>query len=163
MANEPASAWTLRLRLLLESTGEGAFDAPEEGFRRLEDGRFEVLAADSAPVTPHPQRFPGQITVLIGPFNASGATMLLAVLREHSEVRYVGEATAGSAEGPTAGLIFFLTLPASGIRVNVPVFDQRTSVERFVPGMGVAPDVLVPETIADVLAGRDAALEAALQ
>jgi len=47
--------------------------------------------------------------------------------------------------------------------VNVPVFSQRSSAERFEPGLGVAPDVFVPETIADLLAGRDAALAAALR
>jgi hypothetical protein len=87
----------------------------------------------------------------------------LAVLREHAEVRFVGQPTAGSAEGPTAGLLFFLPLPASRIRVSVPVLSQRSSAERFERGMGVALDVLVPETIAELLAGRDAALAAALR
>jgi C-terminal processing protease CtpA/Prc len=110
---------------------------------------------------PFSSRFPGRVSVLIGPYVASGTTMMLAVLREHAELRLVGEPTAGSAEGPTAGLLFFLTLPKSRIRVNLPVFSQRTSATRFEPGLGVAPDVLVRETIADLLAGRDAALEAA--
>ncbi|HEX6882947.1 MAG TPA: S41 family peptidase [Planctomycetota bacterium] len=145
----------------LETWIPDAFEMPEEAFRKLEDGSYEVLAEQPTRLAPHPDAFPGRITILTGPFNASGATLLLAVLREHAEVRYVGEPTAGSAEGPTAGLLFFLTLPASRIRVNVPVFSQRSSATRIEPGLGVAPDVLVPETIADLLAGRDAALEAA--
>jgi len=147
----------------LETWVPNAFEMPEEAFRKVADGTYEVLAEQPTRLAPHPDAFPGRITLLIGPYNASGTTLLLAVLREHAEVRYVGEPTAGSAEGPTAGLIFFLTLPASRIRVNVPVFSQRSGAERFEPGLGVAPDVLVPETIADLLAGRDAALEAALR
>lgn len=147
----------------LETWQPGAFEAPPELFKQLDDGWFEFRKPPEAPLEPHPAAFPGQITVLTGPFNASGTTMLLAVLREHAELRLVGEPTAGSAEGPTAGLIFFLTLPASGIRVNVPAYSQRTSATRIDPGLGVTPDVLVPETIVDLLAGRDATLEAALR
>lgn len=147
----------------LETWVEGAFEMPEEAFRRLDDGSYEVVAEQPTRFDPHRDAFPGRITILIGPYNASGATLMLAVLREHSAVRLVGQPTAGSAEGPTAGLLFFLTLPASGIRVNLPVFSQRSGAARFEPGMGVAPDVLVPETIADVLAGHDAALAAALR
>lgn len=147
----------------LETWESNAFELPEELFTRLPDGWFEHREPPETPLTPHELAFPGRITVLTGPFNASGVTMLLAVLREHAELRLVGEPTAGSAEGPTAGLIFFLTLPASGIRVNVPVLSQRTSATRFEPGLGVTPDVLVPETVADLLAGRDAALARALE
>lgn len=147
----------------LETWETGAFDAPAELFTQLDDGWFEFKTPPEPPLEPHPAAFPGRITILTGPFNASGTTMLLAVLREHAELRLVGEPTAGSAEGPTAGLIFFLTLPASGIRVNIPVYSQRTSATRIEPGLGVTPDVLVPETVADLLAGRDAALAAALR
>jgi hypothetical protein len=147
----------------LETWVPGAFEMPEDAFRKLEDGTYEVLSEQPTRHAPHPDAFPGRLTILIGPYNASGSTLLLAVLREHAEARFIGEPTAGSAEGPTAGLLFFLTLPASRIRVNVPVFSQRSSAERFEPWTGVAPDVLVPETIADLLAGRDAALAAALR
>jgi hypothetical protein len=147
----------------LETWVPNAFEMPEEAFRKLEDGTYEILAEQPTRLVPHPDAFPGRITLLIGPYNASGTTLLLAALREHAELRMVGTPTAGSAEGPTAGLIFFLTLPASLIRVNVPAFSQRSSAERFEPGLGVAPDVLVLETVADLLAERDAALEAALR
>jgi len=147
----------------LETWQENAFEQPEELFTRLPDGWFELRQPPETPLTPHELAFPGRITVLTGPFNASGVTMLLAVLREHAELRLVGEPTAGSAEGPTAGLLFFLTLPASRIRVNVPAFSQRTSATRITPGLGVAPDVLVPETLADLLAERDATLARALE
>ncbi len=40
--------------------------------------------------------------------------------------------------------------------MNVPVFSRRSSAERFERWMGAAPVVLVPETLADLLAGPDA-------
>lgn len=142
---------------------EGAFEMPEQSFRRSEDGWYEVLAEQPRQIEPHPDRYTGRVTVLVGPLVASGTTMLLAVLREQASLQLVGEPTAGSAEGPTAGLLFFLKLPRSGIQVDLPVFAQRTSAMCFEPGMGVAPDLHINQSIADLLAGRDSALEAALR
>jgi C-terminal processing protease CtpA/Prc len=98
------------------------------------------------------------LTVLIGPHNESGATMLLAELRDEREVTFIGRPTGGSAEGPTAGVIAFLELPASKITVRVPLIWNTTSYEDFESGRGIEPDILVPLTVEDLRAGRDAAL-----
>jgi C-terminal processing protease CtpA/Prc len=82
--------------------------------------------------------------------------------QEHYGARVVGEPTGGSVEGPTAGVIFVLTLPNSGIKVRVPGIRSWLNVENPPPGQGVVPDVEVQPTVDDWLAGRDAALEAAL-
>ena len=39
---------------------------------------------------------------------------------------FIGEKTGGAPTGATAGVIFFLELPASGIKVRVPA--QRTVI-----------------------------------
>ena len=150
------------LRKHLKTWDETAFSKPAAIFDRLENGWYELKAkfAGIAPVTPHPDRFHGRITILVGPYNASGATLLLAQLQPFENIRLVGRATGGSAEGPTAGLIFFLDLPNSGIRVNVPAVFERSTAE-FEPGLGVTPDVVVNDTVEDFLAERDAVLETA--
>lgn len=112
-------------------------------------------------LTPATEAWQGPLTILIGPHNESGATMLLAELRDERKLMLIGEATGGSAEGPTAGVIAFLTLPESTIRVRVPLVWSKTSYQGFIPGMGIAPDMIVPGTIADIRAGRDRALEIA--
>ena len=146
----------------LSTWTENAFEQPEGNFRRLDDGWYELREEGRATLEPHQDRFRGRITILVGPYNASGTTMLLAKLREARGIRLVGESTGGSAEGPTAGVLFFLTLPNSGVRVNVPVIRETTGLRSFRPGYGVEPDVLVRPTTADFMAGRDAVLEAAL-
>jgi C-terminal processing protease CtpA/Prc len=138
------------------------FEPPLERFTRTGDGWYEERAADQA-ATPAADRFRGPVTVLIGPRMASGATMVAAALRDAGRVRLVGEPTGGSAEGGTAGQIFFVKLPASGITVRVPVKRVRTAVRAFRPGYGVFPDVAVTPTLDDFLAGRDPVLEAALR
>ena len=69
--------------------------------------------------------------------------------------------TGGSAEGPTAGVIFFLKLPNSRIVVRVPALRSWVNVDNPEPGMGVMPDIVVRPTAEDWLAGRDVVLERA--
>jgi hypothetical protein len=151
------------LRPHLETWDESAYELAPDAYEARPGGWFRLHAPASPPLAPHPARFQGPIDVLVGPYNASGATMLVARLAEARAVRTLGEPTGGSAEGPTAGLIFFLTLPHSGIRVNVPAVREASGVRAFRSGFGVEPDVLVVPTLADRLAGRDPVLAAALR
>ncbi len=107
------------------------------------------------------QHFGGKLTILTGPRNGSGATRTIALLKERRGARLVGEDSAGSAEGPTAGHIFLTALPNSGIKVRIPNAWNRTNIERFVPRRGVAVDELVTPTIADFAIGRDRQLDVA--
>ena len=87
--------------------------------------------------------------------------MLIAKLKDEKRITVIGEATGGSAEGPTAGRLFFLKLPHSGIVVRVPNYWNLMSISAFTQGNGVAPDVEVVPTLEDFLAGKDRALEVA--
>ena len=148
------------------------FNPPEAAFIRTADGWFDRIptGTDEAndddstmehqPV-PAAQRFNGRLTVLTGLRNGSGATRTIAWLKERRGATLVGEEGGGSAEGPTAGNIFLLTLPESGIRVRVPNAWNRTNIKAFTPRRGVAVDVLVVPTLADFEAGRDRAVEVA--
>jgi len=151
---------------------EAQFNAPESAWRRTDDGLLERIPTgtdegddDDSTIAHQPlpaeQRFKGRLTVLTGPQNGSGATMTIAWLKDRRDVTLVGEDTSGSAEGPTAGNIFNLVLPASGIRVRVPQFRSFTNIKAFTPRRGVAADVQVVPTLADFEAGRDRAVEVA--
>lgn len=119
---------------------------------------------DAAPlvIPPAGRAFRGRVTVLSSRGNASGSTMLIAGLQQRGGVRIVGEPTGGSVEGPTAGVILFVELPASGVRVRVPCVRTVTGLEPSEPGGGVVPDVLIEPTPEAEFAGRDEVLEAAL-
>lgn len=142
------------------------FEAPVEKFRKRDDGWYEHLSGADTPTqiaaAVAADRYEGKVTVLTSPVNASGSTMLIAKLKDEKRVTLVGEATGGSAEGPTAGRLFFLKLPASGIVVRVPNFWNRMNIDSFTPGQGVAPDIEVKPTFADWMAGRDRAMDVAL-
>jgi hypothetical protein len=151
---------------------DAVFNPPESAYRPTGDGLLERIPTgtdeaddDDSSIEHQPlpaaQRFTGRLTVLTGPQNGSGATMTIAWLKDRRAVTLVGEDTSGSAEGPTAGNIFNLVLPESGIRVRVPQFRSFTNIKAFTPRRGVATDVLVVPTLADFEAGRDRVVEVA--
>ncbi len=73
---------------------------------------------------PAEHAFDGEVIILTSRVNASGATQLIGALNGQNHITLVGEATGGSQEGPTAGMIWFvcaLAVPAvecgqSGVR-----------------------------------------------
>lgn len=108
----------------------------------------------------------------LGTWNESALTVPVSALTPEGnglfilspeEALFIGQPTGGSAQGPTAGVIAFLTLPESQIVVRVPLRWNATSYQGVELGQGIAPDILVQETVADARAGRDATLERALQ
>ncbi|MGD9587418.1 MAG: S41 family peptidase [Pyrinomonadaceae bacterium] len=149
------------LRPFLETWNRSVFDIDPAGFAKNASGLFEK---QSAPVDLEPlaNAFAGRVTFLTSASNASGVVILMARLRNVRPIRLVGEETGGSSEGPTAGVILFLNLPNSKIKVRIPVYRSFTGVKNFIPGKGLVPDVLVRATIEDLISGRDRALESAL-
>lgn len=146
---------------------EAIFNPPLENYTERSGGWYdlkpELAPAILMPRNPAPSAFPGPVTVLVSPANQSGATMVVSRLKAMGRVRLVGQPTGGSADGPTAGRVFMLRLPASGITVRIPQIWNRMGDPPVPPGRGVAPDQLVTPTVADFRAGRDAALELALR
>lgn len=137
-------------------------------FTKLPDNQGYLMNTEVDPISlgthePHADAFKGRVTVLTSPANASGSTRCANILKGNNRARLVGGETGGSSEGATAGVIFFLKLPHSGIIVRVPAQQAYAAVERFNPGKGLIPDVAVSQTVADYRAGRDTILEAALQ
>jgi hypothetical protein len=155
----------------MESWGDptALFDPPLDHFTHLADGWWERHpGADPddddesvLPQTVSPDRFAGRLTILTGPRNGSGSTRTIAQFKEKLGATLVGEDSSGSAEGPTAGHIFLLTLPNSGLKVRIPNAWNRTNIEHFRPGLGVRVDSLVTPTLADFHAGLDRAFEVA--
>ncbi|MFA9218341.1 MAG: S41 family peptidase [Sphingomonadaceae bacterium] len=146
---------------------DALFQPPASEFRRSADGWWQRLPrrghADASVVAQPPAAdgYRGRLTILTGPRNASAATHAIGLLQQGAHARLVGEDTAGSAEGVTAGTIFLLTLPNSGLKVRIPNAWQRSTVLHAAPRRGVAADVVVTPTYADLLAGRDAVRDVA--
>lgn len=121
-------------------------------------GTDDFVDAGSIVVRPAPTGvFPGELAVLVGPGTSGAAELLVLALRQVPGVTFVGEPTAGSPSP-----ILARALPV-GWSLGLP--NQRTedaSGTSF-DGIGVPPDVSAPTTLADLEAGVDPGLEAAVE
>ena len=108
-------------------------------FRALEDGFWALKTAyggRGVELEPHPRGFRGRLLVLVGSRNASGVTTLLAALKQQQRGLLLGEATGGSQEGVTAGVIFFVRYPHQASSCGYLSAGSCTSLRR--PPMALA-------------------------
>ncbi|MGM9483946.1 S41 family peptidase [Roseateles sp. NT4] len=119
--------------------------------------------ADSPPniVEPAARPFKGRVIALVGPNNSSAGYLLARDLKASGAATLLGQPTGGNLRGLNGGQLAWITLPASGVAVDIPL------VANFAPGeppdAGVRPDVVVRPRWADVAAGVDAELAAAMR
>ena len=135
------------------------------GFRRNDDGTYSLrrfVDEDLQTIRRRRRPFTGRLIVLTSPDNSSGSTVLAAFLKARRGAVLIGETTGGSPDGPTAGLLFTLTLPESGIKTRLPFIRYTTNIPRVKSGYGLAPDVKAPLTVEAFLARRDPAMDTAL-
>lgn len=102
-------------------------------------------------------RYRGRVVVLVDGAMGSAAEIFAAVLQEHGRATIVGRKTAGAVLAS-----WFHGLPDGG-ELQLSREDYVTPKGRRLESDGVAPDVQVARTVAEVRTGRDADLEAALR
>lgn len=128
--------------------------------QRGADGAWVVDEAARPPtIKPGAPRFAGPLLALVGPRMSSAGFLLARDLQATGRARLVGEATGGNRRGLNGGELAWLTLPHSGVAVDIPLL---ATVHAGEPDAPVLPDVPAPATVEDVIAGKDTALEAAL-
>ncbi|MEL6538263.1 MAG: S41 family peptidase, partial [Bacteroidota bacterium] len=108
--------------------------------------------------------FEGQLVVLTDGGTYSTATDVVSALHNNREAIFVGQETGGGYYGNTSALHVTALLPNSGLKIDIPMIRYTNPVDK--PewiGRGIIPDVPVVNTYQDVVAGRDAMLETALE
>ncbi len=103
---------------------------------------------------PYPP-FAGPIAILVDEYSASTSEFFTSGMQALGRARVFGTRSAGMALPAVAQ-----RLPSGDVLMYV-IADHADPKGRRVEGAGVLPDVSVPLTLADLRAGRDAALEAA--
>ncbi len=111
---------------------------------------------------PVAEPFLGKLVVLINGGSFSTTADVCAVLRHLKRGTFIGEETAGAAEGNTSGTNAMFRFPNSGLKLRISMYGYWNAVD-CTPGRGTMPDVCVERTVADLLAGRDNQLEKALE
>jgi C-terminal processing protease CtpA/Prc len=128
------------------------------------DNGFRTLGVGTIPLADGFYRLTGEridirTAALIGPVNSSATFNFAEKARASGLVRLFGETTGGNRRGINGGCFFFVRLPASGIEFDLPLIGY------FPPGhppdAGLAPDVTVELTAADLTRSYDRQLETA--
>lgn len=101
----------------------------------------------------HP--FDGNVYVLTDGYSFSMGGLIPAILQNKTEATIVGQETGGGENGSYAILKYFLTLPATEVRVILPHYFLDHDVTPKVKGKGVIPDYTVPRTIETILSKED--------
>jgi C-terminal processing protease CtpA/Prc len=143
--------FVLGSRLIQKATPFVRFTAPDVG----NPGAFRWKAPTI--IEPNRPSYSGNVIVLVDEMSISQSEYTAMALRAAPRVRVFGSMTAG-ADGNVSAIVLPGNFRAgiSGIGVFYP---NRKPTQR----VGIVPDKLIAPTIAGIRAGRDEALEAALQ
>jgi hypothetical protein len=138
--------------------GEQAVGPDARGFYRLT--RYDDDPGGDL-IRPRGARFRGQVVVITDAANSSATFGFAEAVKTNALATLVGETTGGSRRGINGGAFFFLTLPGSGIEIDIPLIGAFPATPQ--PDAGIEPDAPVVTTAADIAAGRDPVREAALK
>ena len=140
--------------------GEDAVDRGGGYFRLVEpDG-----SASGAALTPLAPRFRGRVIVLVDAANSSATFQFAQRVQRYRLATLIGEPTGGNQRGINGGAFFFVRLPGTGLEVDLPLIGRFPADGDLgaLPDAGIVPDIVVRTTAADLAAGRDPQLTAAL-
>ena len=147
----------------LDTWDFGFFDRTDKVMRGSTNtsGRNWLLAEPSgtavvAPLTPH---FNGRVAVLVGPRMSSAGYLIARDLKATAAATLIGQPTGGNRRGLNGGELAWMTLPHSGVAVDIPLL---ASVHDDQPDAGIAPDIVVEPTLEAIASGKDPELEAAV-
>ncbi|MGQ0539398.1 MAG: S41 family peptidase [Gemmatimonadaceae bacterium] len=118
--------------------------------------RYDVFPRRATPEGRRVEPFRGPLAILLDPLSASTSEVFAAGMRQIGRARLFGEKTAGQA------LPAFVTKLPSGDALMHVVGDLRLGDGTRIEGAGVRPDVELALVRADLLAQRDAVLDAAI-
>ncbi|WP_017664011.1 S41 family peptidase [Porphyrobacter sp. AAP82] len=144
-------------------------DTWDRSFRKMGVGASDVgggfyqLPGQSEETDVIPARSPrlsAPVAALISPVCSSATFSFARRAKESGLVQLFGETSGGNLRGINGGAYFFVRLPQSGIEFDVPLIGYYPAAPQ--PDAGVDPDVFIPRTIADIAAGRDACMAAAI-
>jgi hypothetical protein len=134
---------------------------------RTEGRNWRLPDSPSRTVAPAAPAFTGRVVAVVGPQNSSAGYLIARDLKASGAAVLVGEPTGGNLRGLNGGELAWLTLPASGVAVDIPLVahfsagNPPDNPPANPPDAGVQPDVLVRPTWADAVAGRDGVMQVA--
>ncbi len=137
-------------------------NAPFEVVREYYKLRHQALQRCKGPATGthklRPDHFTGSLYVLINGGSFSNSAIVSSCLSRAGRAVFVGEETGGCAD-VISGFIKNVTLPKTGIQVQVPARQFILTDKSRNTGHGIRPQHVVVPSVNDLLEGRDVVLE----
>ena len=148
----------------LDTWNYGFFDRTSQVEKTADNPpRFIIKSTqgNDAAIKPSASAYNGKTTVLISAENSSATFQLAEILKQTGAATLIGQATTGNKRGLNSGQIAWVTLPNSGVAVDIPLLSAEPVEAQ--PDAGVMPDAAVPQTFAARVAGQDLEMAAALK
>jgi hypothetical protein len=127
------------------------------------DGTFSAQEEFSPDLRLHsskPNRFKGQVYILMNERSYSTTSEFLAVCKSNSVGIMVGEEAGGAYEGGNGASFIHMELPNSKIQVGTPLLYYDNAVNSVTQkGRGAIPDYVVAPQPEDLLTGKDSQFE----
>jgi len=120
--------------------------------------RFRPNALKTHTIVPRADRFTGRSFLLVGPENSSATFSLAQLAQQTGAATLVGQPTGGNLRGLNGGQLAWVTLPNSGVAVDIPLL--ATSYGAATPDAGITPDILVRRSFNGQVENRDEEMEA---
>lgn len=111
-------------------------------------GQTRVVRTAGAPIIP--QQVP--IVVLLDEASASAAELLAAALQEHGRATLLGTKSSGAVE---ASIVLDLS---DGSALSVTILRLASGLGKRLEGIGVTPEIQVPQSTSELDQGRDSQL-----
>ncbi len=109
-------------------------------------------------IQPLDRPYRGKTYLLVGPENSSATFVMAHLAQQSGAATLVGQPTGGNLRGLNGGQLLWVTLPNSGVAVDIPLLAARYSANT--PDTSVQPDVPVKPSFAARAAGLDLDLQA---
>ncbi|MCH2200320.1 MAG: S41 family peptidase [Flavobacteriales bacterium] len=129
---------------------------PDGSYERKPHPKHGLMAFDKKPE----HSYAGKVFVIIGPVTYSGGSEFTNMCKTTNRATFIGQETGGGYLGNTSGYSAELTLPHSGITIDIPALQFEMNVTNPPKiGRGVLPDYEVIPTIEEYLEGVNVGLE----
>lgn len=128
---------------------------PDGSYERKKNVGFGLCAFKKEPR----YKYNRKLFLIISPVTYSGGSEFSNMVYTNGLATFVGQETGGGYYGNTSGYSRELTLPHSGIMIDIPSLKFEMNVDPKLPkGRGVIPDIEVIPTFEQFTKGKNAAL-----
>lgn len=111
-------------------------------------------------IMPVANPYKGRVTLLVGGENSSAGYQFARLMQEAGAALLVGQPTGGNLRGLNGGELTWVTLPHSGVAVDIPLLAGMYASDT--PDRSVVPDIWIKRSFAAQRAGVDEEMAAAL-